>query len=103
MKSIIQISNFLDDNMTEIESYKGKQELKNLIKKFKLLYYPYRNIRRFAIPVIGCISSGKSTILNYLLRLRKTLQVAQEITTKCICIIRHQKEKKKQKFMKLKL
>ena len=103
MKSIIQISNFLDDNMTEIESYKGKQELKNLIKKFKLLYYPYRNIRRFAIPVIGCISSGKSTILNYLLRLRKTLQVAQEITTKCICIIRHQKGNKKAKIYEVEI
>ena len=103
MKSINQISDFLDDSMTEIESFKGHQELKDLIKKFKLLYYPYKNIRRFAIPVIGCVSSGKSTILNYLLRLRKILQMAQEITTKCICIIRHQKGIKKAKIYEVEI
>ena len=103
MKIINDISDFLDDNMTEIESHKGQQELKNLIKKFKLLYYPYKNIRRFAIPVIGCVSSGKSTILNYLLRLRKILEMAQKITTKCICIIRHQKGNKKAKIYEVEI
>ena len=103
MKSINQISDFLDDNIIEIESHKGEQELKNLIKKFKLLYYPYKNIRRFAIPVIGCVSSGKSTILNYLLKLRKVLQMAEEITTKCVCIIRHQKGNKKAKIYEVEI
>ena len=103
MISINQISDFLDDNITEIESYKGQNELKQLIKKFKLHYYPYKNIRRFAIPVIGCVSSGKSTILNYLLRLRKTLEMAQDITTKCVCIIRHQKGNKKAKIYEVEI
>ena len=103
MKSINQIADFLDDNMAEIESHRGERELKDLIKKFKLLYYPYKNIRRFAIPVIGCVSSGKSTILNYLLRLKKVLQMAEQITTKCICIIRHQKGNKKAKIYEVEI
>ena len=49
----------------------GHDELKNLIIDFGNKFYIYQNIRRFSIPVIGCISSGKSTILNYLLKLKK--------------------------------
>ena len=71
--------------------HKGGEYLKEIIKVFQNKYYTYKNIKRFSIPVIGCISSGKSTILNYLLKLKKILQVAQKITTKCICIIRHRK------------
>lgn len=71
--------------------HKGGEKLKDLIKVFKNKYYTYKDIKRFSIPVIGCISSGKSTILNYLLKLKKILQVAQKITTKCVCIIRHRK------------
>ena len=100
---INKIIEFLEDNMTEIESIKGHEEIKKLIKEFKCKYYPYKNIRRFSIPVIGCVSSGKSTILNYLLRLKKILEMAQEITTKCICIIRHQKGNKKAKIYTVKI
>ena len=63
-EKINKIINFLEDNRTEIEMKNGHDELKKLITKFKNDFYPYKNIRRFAIPVIGCISSGKSTILN---------------------------------------
>ena len=94
-EKINKIINFLEDNRTEIEMQKGHDELKKLITEFKNHFYPYKNIRRFAIPVIGCISSGKSTILNYLLKLQKTLQMADTITTKCVCIIRHKKGCKK--------
>ena len=76
----------------------GHDELKKLITEFKNKFYPYKNIKRFSIPVIGCISSGKSTILNYLLKLKKTLQMADKITTKCVCIIRHKKGCKKAKI-----
>ena len=92
---IIRTSAFIDDNIVKILTTDGQEEIKKLIKMFKNKYYPYKNILRFAIPVIGTISSGKSTILNYLLRLKKTLESAQEITTKCICIIRHKKGNKK--------
>ena len=97
-EKINKIINFLEDNRTEIEMKQGQSQLKKLIIQFKNKFYPYKNIRRFSIPVIGCISSGKSTILNYLLKLKKTLQMADKITTKCICIIRHKKGCKKPKI-----
>ena len=102
-QKIDKIIDFLEDYITEIESTKGFCELKNLINEFKLKYYPYKDIKRFSIPVIGVISSGKSTILNLILELKKTLQMDQDITTKCICIIRHQKGFKKAKIYKVKI
>ena len=53
---------------------KGEEKIKVLIKEFKNKYYIYKGIKRFSIPVIEYISSGKSTILNYLLNLKKILQ-----------------------------
>ena len=47
----------------------GKEELKKLIIEFQEKYAQFKDLKRFSIPVIGCISSGKSTILNYLLNL----------------------------------
>ena len=94
---------FLEENFNTIHAIKGKDILKKQIKIFKKKYIPYRNIKRFSIPVIGCISSGKSTILNYLLKLKKTLEMRNEITTKCICIIRHQKGLKKPKIYEVEL
>ena len=76
----------------------GQNQLKKLITQFKNGFYLYNNIRRFCIPVIGCINSWKSTILNYLLKLKKTLQMADKITTKCVCIIRHKKDCKNAKI-----
>ena len=51
--------------------HKGGEKEKDMIKEFKNKYYIYKGIKRFAIPVIGCISSGKSTLLNYILELKK--------------------------------
>ena len=56
----------------------------------------YVELERFSIPVIGKISSGKSTILNYILDLKDALQVKSETTTKFVCIIRHNKSLKGQ-------
>jgi len=95
---ILDNINFLEDNRTDIELHNGDEKIKELIEEFKNKYYTYKDIKRFSIPVIGCISSGKSTILNYLLNLKKILQVAHKITTKCICIIRHRKGCKKAKI-----
>ena len=97
-EKILDIINFLEEYRVDIEMHEGDKEIKELIKEFKNKYYIYKNINRFCIPAIGCISSGKSTILNYLLNLNKTLQVAEKITTKCVCIIRHRKGCKKPKI-----
>ena len=97
-EKIIDIINFLEEYRVDIEMHEGDKEIKELIKEFKNKYYIFKNINRFCIPAIGCISSGKSTIFNYLLNLNKTLQVAEKITTKCVCIIRHRKGCKKPKI-----
>ena len=88
----------MEENTIDIEMHKGEEKIKELIKEFKNKYYIYKGIKRFSIPVIGCISSGKSTILNYLLYLKKILQVGAKIVTKCVCIIRHRKGCKKAKI-----
>jgi septin family protein len=43
---------------------------------------------KFAIPVIGMISSRKSTFLNSLLGI-DLLETKDDVTTKFVCIIRH--------------
>ena len=54
-------------------------------------YLNYTNLEYFSIPVIGKISSGKSTFLNSLLGI-DCLESATKITTKFICIIRHNED-----------
>ena len=106
MQSINKISEFINDNYHTIQTTKVNKEISSLnllIKEFQDRYATYRNIKRFSIPVIGCISSGKSTLLNYLLNLKNVLEVDREITTKCICIIRHQKYLKKPRVYRVKL
>ena len=58
--------------------------------------------RKYAIPVIGMISSGKSTFLNSLLGL-DLLETKDDVTTKFVCIIRHNKSLKEPKFYHIKL
>ncbi len=67
----------------------NNSELNKLSNDFELKYLKYINIKRFAIPVIGRISSGKSTFLNFLLGLNDILQENTNNTTKFVCIIRH--------------
>lgn len=65
-KKINKIINFIDDYFDDIEMKTGHKKLKELICEFQNKYVPYKNIQRFAIPIIGCVSPRKSTILNYL-------------------------------------
>lgn len=76
---------------------------KRIIDKFNKKYKQYRGIKRFAIPIFGVISSGKSTFLNYLLNLNNLLEMDEQITTKFICIIRHNKTLKNPKLYKVKI
>ena len=60
-----------------------------LFDVFEPNYLKYINIKRFAIPFIGRISSGKSTFLNFLSGLKNILESNTDISTKIVCIIRH--------------
>jgi len=64
----------------------------DLLDKFCKKYNQYIGIKRFCIPIIGGISCGKSTFLNYLLPFHNLLEIGNKITTKFICIIRHSKD-----------
>ena len=57
---------------------------------------------RKAIPIIGMVSSGKSTFLNSLLG-TDVLEAKDDITTKFVCIIRHSPSLKEPLFYHLKL
>ena len=75
-------SNFIDK--LEEDERKEYQLLEDKFKKFK----KYKGIKRFSIPIIGMISSGKSSFLNFLLGFN-CLEFGQDITSKCVVIIRH--------------
>ena len=97
-----KLSDFMNDfliNKTNI-LWDNKGELKIppsiFIQKFLEIlkeYLNYTNLNYFSIPIIGKISSGKSTFLNSLLGI-DCLESATKITTKFICIIRHNENNK---------
>ena len=57
---------------------------------------------RKAVPIIGMVSSGKSTFLNSLVGI-DVLEVKDDVTTKFVCIIRHNPNLKEPIFYHLKL
>ena len=82
------------DEIIELFQKDQDQNIKQQIQQFNLSYSKYEELERFSIPIIGKISSGKSTILNYILDLKGVLQVQSKTTTKFICIIRHNRSLK---------
>ncbi len=86
------ISNFHQFFIEQEENIESlSSNIHNLKKEFKKKYELYVNIERFAIPVIGRISAGKSTFLSYLLGLRDIKGYEETSTTQIVCIIRHNK------------
>ena len=73
------------DLLKEIET--NRQFYKELNVKNELLdtiskkYFRFKGIKRFCIPIIGVISSGKSAFMNYLLQLNNILQIGEKVTT----------------------
>ena len=89
---ISKMSSYLNDNKEEIKIFfENKNDLKVKIQDFNLNYSKYKNLERFSVPIIGKISSGKSTILNFILDLKEKLQVKTNTTTRFVCLIRHNK------------
>ena len=62
-------------------------EISNIYSEIKI----FKNIERFSIPIVGKISSGKSTFLNFLLGL-DFLEARSNTTTKFVTILRHKNE-----------
>ena len=91
-EDIGKINKILDNSQEEIKYI--EEELSDKINSFITNYQKFDNIKRFAIPIIGKINCGKSTILNFLLNLDDILQYSCNTTTKFISIIRHNKNLK---------
>ena len=79
-----------------------KSENEEIINKFISKYNLFFNIKRFSIPCFGTISCGKSTFINYLLKLHHILETDEDIATKFVCSIRHVKGLKEPKIYDVK-
>jgi len=77
-------------------------EINDEYSLFMEKYGQFEGIKRFAIPVFGISSSGKSTFLNYLLNLDELLEIEEDISTQFIYIIRNNKQLKKPKLYSIK-
>ena len=86
IREISQTLEKIENCLFEVQHKKIYNELEKEFKK----YEKFLGIERFCIPIIGLISSGKSTFLNYLLNI-ECLESKFDITTKCVVIIRHNK------------
>ena len=92
---ISKIQIYLNNYENEVKDLcKTNNELVNEIRNFQLNYSQAEGLNRFSIPVIGQISSGKSTLLNIILNLKDSLQVQSNTTTRFVSIIRHNKDLK---------
>jgi len=95
---ISKIYFYLNNYKNEIlDLCKSEKDLEKEIRIFQIDYCQFQDLERFSIPVIGKISSGKSTLLNMILDLKESLQVQSKTTTKFISIIRYNKELKGKK------
>ena len=87
---IKELGKNIDNIKINLYEEKEKESFNDLDEKFNEKYKKFNGIERFCIPIIGLISSGKSTFLNYLLNI-DCLESKYDITTKCIVILRHNK------------
>ena len=86
---------------TNLFEEEEKESFNELDEKFNEKFKKFNGIDRFSIPIIGLISSGKSTFLNYLLNI-DCLESKYDITTKCVVIIRHNKSLKSPELFSVK-
>ena len=91
-KEISNINYLLTKFQNNIKKIKNAQIIKNIQQfnsSYNEYYSNYTGLKRFSIPVFGKISSGKSTLLNYILNLHGLFETNYNISTKFICIVRH--------------
>ena len=94
-----ELNNILKEYEEIIKDKIKENKFLEQIQLFKKEYSNLIGIKRFCIPIIGKCNSGKSTFLNYLLK-QKVLEIKDDISTKFICIIRHDSEFKFPKIYK---
>ena len=76
-------------NILKIKNTYLQNDIQNFKSNYERYYKTFIGLKRFSIPVFGKISSGKSTLLNYILNLHGIFETNYKISTKFICIIRH--------------
>ena len=84
----------LNEFVTYRKYYQDINLRPGLYDKIARKYLRLNGLKRFCIPIIGVISSGKSTFMNYLLHLNNILEIGERVTTQFISIIRHDKNAK---------
>ena len=94
-----ELNNILNEYKEIIKDKIKENKFLEQIQLFKKEYSNLIGIKRFCIPIIGKCNSGKSTFLNYLLK-QKVLEIKDDISTKFICIIRHDSDFKFPKIYK---
>ena len=106
-KSINDTKKYITDTLNMFNRYKNfvgkleeneEKEFKELENELEQNYKRFQNISRFSIPIIGMISSGKSTFLNFLLGI-DCLETNFDISTKCVVIIRHNNDLQDKKYI----
>ena len=88
-EKIDSLSKFLYKKQDIIQEQIHDEEKLKKINLFNQKYSKIQNIDRFCIPIFGKCNSGKSTFMNYLLHQKELLEMKDDISTKFICIIRH--------------
>jgi septin family protein len=85
------------------EIFKKDEKNYNLFKEdYENNFIKFKAKERFTIPIIGKISSGKSTFLNSIIS-GNYLSCSTDIDTKFVCILRHNKNCKSPKFFNCEL
>ena len=93
----------LNNNYLISEIFKKDENNYNLFKEeYENNFIKFKAKERFTIPIIGKISSGKSTFLNSILT-GNYLSCSSDIDTKFVCILRHNKNCKSPKFFNCEL
>ena len=92
-----------DENYSISSIFKSDEVNYNEFKEnYETNFIKYKTEERFLIPIIGMISSGKSTFLNSLLQ-GNYLSISTNVDTSFVCILRHNNLNKTPKLYKCKI
>ena len=91
---------FLNEEYNICQKFqKDSESFSKFKEKYEKEFIKYKTEERFTIPIIGIISSGKSTFLNVILQ-NNYLETDTKEATKFICILRHNRFLREPKLYK---